>query len=272
MSVLQVGSATVGFADEGEGTPVLLFHGTTMSRTAWDMVRPEVADPHRWVMVEFPGSGESSMPDGPIEVDDLVAQARAVVDHLGIDRFHVAGYSLGAVAALAVAAAAPDRVISCTSLCGWATTDARQRFTFGLWRQLIATSPELFMRYAVADGFTAGAIAALEPMLEGVIAMGASTIAPGSDAHLELDERVDIADRLGSITAPTLVIGGIEDRWVDVTHSRAVASAVAGAQLEEVPFGHLVIQEGAAVVAQLLGAHLSAADAAAAADDAGGAA
>jgi 3-oxoadipate enol-lactonase len=265
MSVLQLGSATVGFADEGEGTPVLLFHGTTMNRTGWDMVRPEVAGRYRWVMVEFPGSGESSMPDGPVEVDDLVAQASAVVDHLGIDRFHVAGYSLGAVAALATAAAMPDRVISCTSLCGWATTDARQRFTFGLWRRLIATSPELFMRYAVADGFTAGAIAALEPMLEGVIAMGASTLAPGSDAQLELDERVDIADRLAAIAAPTLVIGGIDDRWVDVVHSRAVAAAVAGSRLEEVPFGHLVIQEGAAVVASLLAAHLAAADASGAA-------
>lgn len=259
MSVLQVGSATVGYADEGEGTPVLLFHGTTMNRTAWDMVRPEVAGSYRWIMVEFPGSGESSMPTEPIEVDDLVAQALAVVDHLGVDRFHVAGYSLGAVAALATAAAAPGRVISCTSLSGWATTDPRMKFTFGLWRRLIATSPELFMRYAVADGFTAGAIAALEPMLEGVIAMGATSIAPGSDAHLDLDERVDIADRLGSITAPTLVIGGIEDRWVDITHSRAIAAAVGGARLEEVPFGHLVIQEGAAVVAGLLGTHLAAA-------------
>jgi pimeloyl-ACP methyl ester carboxylesterase len=258
MSVLQVGSATVGYADEGEGTPVLLFHGTTMNRTAWDMVRPEVSGSYRWIMVEFPGSGESSMPAGPIEVDGLVAQALEVADHLGVERFHVAGYSLGAVAALATAAAAPARVISCTSLSGWATTDPRMKFTFGLWRRLIATSPELFMRYAVADGFTAGAIAALEPMLEGVIAMGATSIAPGSDAHLDLDERVDIADRLGSITAPTLVIGGVEDRWVDITHSRSIASAVSGARLEEVPFGHLVIQEGAAVVAGLLGAHLAA--------------
>lgn len=247
----------VGYGDDGTGTPVLLFHGTTMDRTAWDMVRAEVPGDHRWISVEFPGSGESSMPSGPLEVDDLVSQALAVVDHLGVDRFHVAGYSLGAVAALATAAAVPARVITCTSLSGWATTDARMRFTFGLWRRLIATSPELFMRYAVADGFTAGAIAALEPMLEGVVAMGAGSIAPGSDAHLDLDERVDIAASLASITAPTLVIGGVEDRWVDITHSRAVAAAVAGARLEEVPFGHLVIQEGAAVVAALLAAHLT---------------
>ncbi len=259
MSTLTVGNATVGYAVEGDGTPLLLFHGTTMSRTGWDMVRLAMPAEYRYVMVEFPGSGESSMPDAPIEVDDLVAQALAVMDHLGLERFHVAGYSLGAVAALATAAASPGRVITCTSLCGWATTDPQMKFTFGLWRRLIAVSPELFMRYAVADGFTAGAIAALEPMLEDVVAMGASTIAPGSDAQLDLDERVDLSGVLGSITAPTLVIGGEQDRWVNVSHSHALGTAIAGAKVETLPFGHLVIQEGADAVANLLHAHVSAA-------------
>jgi pimeloyl-ACP methyl ester carboxylesterase len=113
----------------------------------------------------------------------------------------------------------------------------------------------------VADGFTAAMIAMLEPMLDGVIAQGAASIAPGSDAHLDLDERIDIADRLGSIVAPTLLIGGAEDRWVDISHSRALAAAIAGSRLEALPFGHLVIQEGAGAVAELLHAHVSAASA-----------
>jgi pimeloyl-ACP methyl ester carboxylesterase len=259
MAMLELADTTVGYAVEGSGTPLLLFHGTTMNRTAWDMVRAAMPAEYEFVMVEFPGSGESSMPEAPITVDDLVGQSLAVMDHLGHRRFHVAGYSLGAVAALATAAAAPDRVVSVTSLCGWATTDARMRFTFGLWRHLIATSPELFMRYAVADGFTAAMIAMLEPMLEGVVAQGAASIAPGSDAHLDLDERVDIAGLLGAIVAPSLVIGGAEDRWVDIGHSRALAAAIAGSRLETLPFGHLVIQEGAGAVAELLHAHVAAA-------------
>jgi 3-oxoadipate enol-lactonase len=257
MATLEHGTATVGYAVEGTGTPMLLFHGTTMARAAWDLVRAEMPGAYQFVMVEFPGSGESSMPDAALTVDGLVEQAIAVMDHLGHDRFHVAGYSLGAVVALATAAAAPERTITCTSLCGWATTDARMRLTFGLWRRLIATDHELFMRYAVADGFTAAAIAGLEPMLDAVISMGAATLAPGSDAHLALDEVVDIADRLGAITAPTLVIGGQEDRWVDVSHSQAVAAAITGATLQVLPQGHLVIQEGAASVAALLHQHAS---------------
>lgn len=257
MATLQVEGVDVGYSVEGDGVPVLLFHGTTMNRSAWDMVRAAMPAEYEFVMVDFPGSGESSMPTAPLTVELLVDQAAALMDHLGHVRFHVAGYSLGAVVALAAAGTLGSRVMSVTSLCGWATTDARMRFTFGLWRRLIARDPELFMRYAVADGFTAASIAALEPMLDVVVVQGAATIAPGSDAHLELDERVDIAPLLADITAPTLLIAGAEDRWVDPMHSRAIADAVSSARVEEVPFGHLVIQEGADVVAGLLHRHLS---------------
>ena len=262
MATLDLGPARVGFATDGPddaGDPVLLFHGTTMDRTAWDMVRAAMATPRRYVAVEFPGSGESSMPTGPLTVDGLVDQAVAVMDHLGHERFHVAGYSLGAVVALGAGALATDRVVCVTSLCGWARTDARMRWTFDLWKRLIEADPALFMRYAVADGFTAGGIAALEPMLDGVVAMGAAALAPGSTAHLDLDIAVDIEALLGSITAPTLVIAGGEDRWVDPSHSATIAAAIPGTRLEILPARHLVIQEGAAQVAALLDAHLGAA-------------
>jgi pimeloyl-ACP methyl ester carboxylesterase len=233
-----------------------------MNRTAWDMVRPAMTGPamtggYRFVMVEFPGSGESAMPAGPLTVEGLAADGLAVMNELGIERFHVAGYSLGAVVALSVAAMCPENVLSVTSLCGWSTTDARMRFTFDLWKRLIRTDPELFMRYAVADGFTLNAITALEPMLADVIALGASTIAPGSEAHLELDEHVDISGDLATISAPTLVIGAVEDRWVDISHSRHLAANIAGARLEELPAGHVVIQELPGEIAALVDAHIA---------------
>ena len=258
MATLHVGDATVGYAVEngtGTGVPLLLFHGTTQARTGWDMPRASMSTARPHVIVEFPGAGESSMPTAPLTTDGLVEQAVAVMDHLGYERFHVAGYSLGAVAAIATAAAVPSRVSSLTSLCGWATTDARMRFTFGLWQLLIATDPALFMRYAVADGFTAAAIGGLETMLEDIVALGSTAVQPGSHAQLDLDARVDIAPLLASITAPTLVLGAIEDRWVDITHSRELADRIIGARLVELPAGHIVIQELAPNVGELIDAH-----------------
>lgn len=257
MATIQRDDRTIGYEVTGDGVPVLLYHGTTMSRTAWDMVIASCPPGYAWIKVEFPGSGESSMPSGPIDLLQTVDDSVAVVDSLGYGDFHVAGYSLGAVAALATAARHADRVKTVTSLCGWATTDARMRLTFDLWRRLIAIDNELFMRYALADGYTGGALSMMEGMIDQVIPMAASTVAPGSDAHLELDARIDISGLVSAITCPTLILGGAEDRWVTPDHARRLSELISGASLVELPAGHLVIQELAPQVGEALVAHLS---------------
>ena len=261
MATLEVNGQVVGYAVEGAGTPVLLLHGTTQNRTGWDLVRAAMpAEPgFSYVMVEFPGSGESPLADGPLSVEALADHAAAVMAHLGHDRYHVAGYSLGAVVAVGVAARHAERVASVTLLCGWVATDARMRLTFDLWKRLIEISPDLFMHYAFADGFTAEALAMLEPMVPDMLAMAAAAVAPGSAAQLDLDKVVDLTDLLPAISAPVLVIGAEQDRWVDVRHSRALAEGIAGARLEVLPAGHVVIQELAGDVARLLHEHVTAA-------------
>ena len=196
------------------------------------------------------------MPTGPIQLQEIVDDALALMTHLGHQSFHVVGYSLGAVTALSTAATS-SRVISVTSLCGWSQSDARMRITFDLWRRLIAIGPEIFMRYALADGYTVNTLSVIEPMVDGAVAMAATTVQPGSDAHLDLDIRVDIEDQLSKISCPTLVIGGLEDRWVDISKSRHLAATINGAQLVELPAGHLVIGEMAQDIANLIATHTS---------------
>lgn len=248
---------TSGYTISGSGTPVLLFHGTTQSSDAWNQVISSSSEPRTWVCFELPGSGESAMPLGPIELDDVVDDAVALMKHLGHEEFHVAGYSLGAVVALRCAGLYTNEVQTLTSLCGWARSDARMKQTFELWRRLLAISHEIFMRYALVDGYTVATLEMLEPMLDQVISLGSGAIQPGSDAHLELDIRIDIEESLSKIIAPCLVLGATHDRWVDISHSHHIAQQVSGATLVELPAGHLVIGEMPQVIAQLLIAHTS---------------
>ncbi len=248
---------TIGYSTSGSGPAILAFHGTTQAGNAWDQVREACPQSRTWVNFEFPGSGESSMPEKPIQLDEMVEDALTLMTELGHEKFHVVGYSLGAVTALRTAAFEPSRVLTVTSLCGWSQSDARMRITFDLWRRLIAISPELFMRYALADGYTVNTLSMVEPMVDGAVAMAASSVQPGSDAHLDLDIRVDIEEHLPTITAPCLVIGGLEDRWVDISKSRHLAATIAGARLVELPAGHLVIGEMAGDIAQLIASHTS---------------
>src|SRR5439155_11242532 len=95
----------ISFDDQGSGDPVVLVHGTTGSRLHWLLQAPALAARFRVVLPEYAGSGETPDPGRPLEVDDLVDQVAAVTDHLGLDRYHLGGWSLGAVVAAAVAAA-----------------------------------------------------------------------------------------------------------------------------------------------------------------------
>ena len=262
MSILNRNGQTLGYGVVGAplgtaGIPVLMYHGTTMDRSAWDLVIGSMPTQHTYIQIDFPGSGESSLPLSPLSVLGLVSDAIAVLDHLEVEEFHIAGYSLGAVIAAATAALEPTRVRSATMLCGWKTTDARMRMTFDLWKNLIAIDPELFAKYAFIDGFTASTLTALEPLIEALLPTSKNSIALGSEAHLELDIIIDISDLCSKIVAPCLVISGDQDRWVDPSHCEELAQAIAGSRYVSLPAGHLVIQELAGDVAQLLSAHIS---------------
>jgi len=249
------GTRTIGYDTHGEGAPILVIHGTTQSRTGWDQVRAACSAPLQWVTVEMPGSGESSMPEGPIDLDQVCDDFADLMKVRGHERYHVAGYSLGAVMALHLAARHPGAVESVTSVCGWARTDARMRLTFDLWRRLLSIGTDLFMRYALVDGYTAETLEVLEPMADAAVQLAATMIQPGSDAQLELDARIDIVESLAKVVAPCLVIGGLQDRWVDVSKSRDIVSRVAGSRLVEIDAGHLLIGERADAVAALISEH-----------------
>ena len=257
MAVFKLNGRNIGYNVNGSGPAVLAFHGTTQAGNAWDQVRDACTEERTWVVFELPGSGESEMPSAPLELNEIVSDAVALMKHLGHETFHVVGYSLGAVCALHTAAHHKSQVLSVTSLCGWSRSDARMRGTFDLWRRLIAIGPDLFIRYALVDGYTPQTLEVIEPMWDGAVAMAASTVQPGSDAHLELDIRVDIEDDLPLISAPCLVIGGLQDRWVDISKSRHIAAQIPHSNLVELPAGHLVIGELANEIGSLVSQHTS---------------
>ena len=252
MPSVRVGPVDVAYGVDGSGDPIVLIHGTTSSRASFALQIPALCEKYRVLTPEYPGSGETvdHEPDRALTVEELAAQAIAVADDAGADRFHVAGWSLGAVVAAAVAAMVPTRVRSACLVNGWVTTDARMSFTFDFWNRLLDTSPELFARYAMADGLTAAAHAAFTNAgVEAVIPETAAAFAPGSKRQIDLDKRQ---------TRVQITLRS-EDRWVDIAHSRQLASAIANSRLVELACGHLVPTEQAEALTQLMLEHVAAA-------------
>ncbi|MBW1688806.1 MAG: alpha/beta fold hydrolase [Deltaproteobacteria bacterium] len=83
---------------EGTGPPVVLLHGITENRRAWDDFMPALRDSFQVIRLDLRGHGESDKGEsyGPLE---LASDVRAVVDALDVGAPHVVGHSLGGMVA-----------------------------------------------------------------------------------------------------------------------------------------------------------------------------
>ena len=99
-----------------EPETILLLHGNAESGRAWYAWVPKLARQYRVVRPDMRGFGQSTpMPrDYPWSLDGLIGDFCALMDHLGIARFHLVGAKIGGTIARAFAARRPDRVITLT--------------------------------------------------------------------------------------------------------------------------------------------------------------
>ena len=97
---------------DGPTTVLLLPTWSIVHSRIWKLQVPYLARHARVVVYDGRGNGRSDRPAGAAAYDDaeLVADAVAVLDQIGVDRAVVVGLSLGARILLALAADHPDRV------------------------------------------------------------------------------------------------------------------------------------------------------------------
>src|SRR3954471_2566602 len=96
-----------------DGVPLVLVHGGMLSiDLSWAPLIPLLADRYRLVAVEVQGHGRTADIDREITPAATASDVVALLDHLGIERAHVLGHSMGGAAALELAVSHPDRVLS----------------------------------------------------------------------------------------------------------------------------------------------------------------
>src|SRR2546430_15321615 len=108
----------IAYLDEGEGDPIVLIHGFA-STAAINWVHPGWVTTltkarRRVIALDNRGHGESSKPYDPAAYQSatMAEDVRALLDHLGVARADVMGYSMGARIAAYLTLAHPDRVRS----------------------------------------------------------------------------------------------------------------------------------------------------------------
>jgi pimeloyl-ACP methyl ester carboxylesterase len=170
---------------------------------------------------------------------EMAADSVGLLDHLGIERAHVVGASMGGMIAQTLAARRPERVLSLVSIMSntgsrWNGQPAAR--TYPRFLRKVATDRDGYIDQAAelfawigSPGFERDE-ADLRRMLGAMYDRGHDPHASGRQLAAILASG-DRAAELGRITAPTLVIHGTADRLVAPSGGRATARAIPGARL-----------------------------------------
>lgn len=242
--------------------PVVVLLGSLGSdRSMWHAQVRDLARDYRVVAVDHRGHGGSVVVPGPCTISDLAADVLALLDSMGVGRFHVVGLSLGGAIAQHLAVNAPTRVDSLALLC-----TAAKFGESSAWHQR-ASAVRAGGTAAVADPVVARWItparAEREPALvsglrEMVLATPAEGYASCCDALAEWDGRPD----LGRITCPTIVAAGDRDQSTTPEVVRELADGIPSAEFIILsPAAHVPAVEMPDRVTRVLRTHLIAASA-----------
>lgn len=261
-----VNGIEIGYDRAGSGDPVLLVMGWATTRLGWVNQMPVLAERYDVACFDNRGIGDTDAPQQPWSMETMVADTIGFMDHLGFDRVHLVGISMGGMISQEVALNYPDRIRSLTlistqhgglehvpppesTLEAFAALEGDpavrveriMRIVFG--RRFQQERPEYV---DAAIRFSLARPAPLHSVVNQLSAIMLWSAAGGS------------AQRLGEITAPTLVMHGTGDELIPSANGELIAAKIPGCRFRLFPeAGHALTAERADEINEELLAHFA---------------
>lgn len=274
MTTAAINGITIDYEIQGpdDGEPVLLIMGLGAQLVVWPQGFVDRLSDAGYRVIRFDNRdvGRSSRIDAPMPtvsqmaaafiapkrahpaytLQDMADDAVGLLDHLGIERTHVVGASMGGMIAQELAIAHPARVATLTSI----MSNTGKRFTGAITPSLLPTLAR--SRAAGSDGRRIDDALIVERLISGphfdeeasraraeitMIRQGDAAGAAAGLARQTLAVAVtrDRTEDLQQLDVPTLVVHGLVDKLVRPSGGMATAMAVPGARLVMYPdMGH----------------------------------
>jgi pimeloyl-ACP methyl ester carboxylesterase len=219
------------------GTPVLLVRPLGGSMALSDPFRAHLAEHHRVIAFDHRGSGFSSRTPLLTTTRGMARDTLHLLDHLGVERAHIFGISLGGMVASWIGILAPWRV---TKLCiAAAPTNGIELTRAGLGRGLsllaCLAKPLAEVEASLVDRILSRSFRENHPeevqRIERLVRAETATRTELTKLALA-GARHDVRRSLHRISAPTLVLAGAHDALLGTEPPRALAAAIRGATFD----------------------------------------
>lgn len=211
---------------EGNGDPVILLHGGLSNGDHFVNQIPALAENHEVIVMDSRGHGRSSFDDTPISYAVMAQDVLGLMDHLGIDKASIVGWSDGGIIGLEIALTQPERLNKVVAYA--ANFDpSGVRLDIGendYFNAYIARAAEEYQENSPAPD-------RWEEFLANISTMWAT-----------LPNYTD--EQLTSITTPFLILDGQKEEAIDLNQTKLMALLIPGAELVLMPdTGHFAMFE-----------------------------
>lgn len=221
------------------GPPVLLIHSLGTSSILWRSTLSALSPAWQVVAMDCRGHGGSTNRTG-FTLDHIARDALALMSHLGFESFHLIGISMGGLISATLWSIAPERVRSLLLANSYATIGAAAPNRLAqLKAAMAATTMPAFATGYVADTVLPGAPDDVRSELERAIG------GVKKEDYIQTLEAIvqgDVTAQLRSVTCPTTVVVGDQDKRTPPEVARGLAALVPQSRLTVLAgAGHLSV-------------------------------
>ena len=264
---IEVAGAQAHVRDEGkaDAMPLLLIHGSLGSLQMWDGWVAELQDRYRLILVDLPGHGlTGDWPRGEFSIDAYADFIEVLADTLHLDRFAVAGHSMGGAVAWTFAATRPERVsqLILVDSAGFPRESGELPLPIRLARQRVIGDigiyfkPERLVRRSLLEVYADPTMVTPARIKQFGELQRFPGNRPATLIRARTQEPLDPSP-LKRLDVPTLIIWGAKDRWVPVADGFRFQNDIKGSKLAIFEnLGHDPMEENpkatAAAVAEFL--------------------
>lgn len=221
------------YEEAGSGDPVVMIMGITARGEVWEAHRDDWSQHFRCIMPDNRGVGLSDKPEGDYTSEMMADDYAGLIDALGLGQVRVVGVSMGSIIAQQLCLRHPDKVRSAVLMCPWARCDRYAKSTFEHMKACKAhLEPQEFLEWIQLLIFTKpfwDNDDAYASMVEGRAGFRNNPVPQplhGLEGQAAACVNHSVADQLGQISQPCLVIGGNDDIFTPKWMADEVAAGI----------------------------------------------